>query len=291
MNIKGLSSFWILVSIMCCACAQHKAPHLDRDSVTLVDAQWQSDSLREGLVLKTHHFRNKTYMASNQYIAYLEVSKAAAQSIAFIHNDSLTTTSKQATHAHAHAAINGTYFDMDKGNPICYLRINGKEIGENTPGKDTIHRKYYQYASLVLDSNNLLSFCIPDSGRFAERDWDEPNVMTAGPMLIISNKILPQRQDRTFVTVRHNRTALGCRADGTIILFTVDGRTKQSEGMTLHEVAKTLHYLGCVNAINLDGGGSTTLWTNKYGIVNHPSDNGRFDKAGERPVSSCILIK
>lgn len=291
MKTNGIILLFTFMAIICCACAQQKAPYYDYDSLTLVDAVWKKDSLESGIVLKRHHFSNKSYMAANQYIAYVEIPPLMAQNLAFIQKDSLTTTSKQAEKAHAIVAINGTYFDMEKGNPICFLRINNKDVGINTPGKDTVNRKYYQYASLVLDSSNLLSFCIPDSSRFAEKSWVEPNIMTSGPLLIDNNNILRQRQDRTFVTFRHNRTALGRRADGTIILFVVDGRTKQSAGMTLDELAKTLHFLGCTDAINLDGGGSTTLWTNKHGVINHPSDNGYFDKAGERTVSSCIIIK
>ena len=78
-----------------------------------------------------------------------------------------------------------------------------------------------------------------------------------------------------------------------MLLLVVDGRTKQSEGMTLDELAATLHWLGCRDALNLDGGGSTTLYLREYphgGIVNHPSDNGRFDHEGERGVSNILYV-
>ena len=291
MKTYRLATLALLAALAHCACAQHAPNYIDSDSLSLVDAAWQVDSIGGGMTLKRHHFLGKTYMASNQYIAYVEIPAQEARRLAFVQRDTLTATSLQAQAAHAIVAVNGSYFDMDRGNPICYLRIGGREVGENTAGQDTAHRKYYQYASLALDSNDLLHFWVPDSGRRAEKQWDAPNIMTAGPMLISHNQAVPQRQDRTFVTQRHNRTALGRRADGTVILLAVDGRTKQSAGMTLPELATTLHYLGCVQAINLDGGGSTTLWTRQHGIVNHPSDNGRFDRNGERPVSNCIILR
>ena len=99
--------------------------------------------------------------------------------------------------------------------------------------------------------------------------------------------------DKTFITQRHNRTALGIKADGTVLLVTVDGRTRESEGMTIPELTSLMIQLQCTDAINLDGGGSTTMYVDGYahdGIVNHPSDNGLFDYNGERTVSNCILI-
>ena len=137
---------------------------------------------------------------------------------------------------------------------------------------------------------------VPDSNRHWEENYFDKsvrNVMTAGPMLIIDGKAVPQRNDRTFVTDRHNRTAMGLKPDGTVILFTVDGRMKQSQGMSLTELEQTLLWLGCTNAINLDGGGSTTLYLRGYpenGIVNYPTDNNRFDHKGERKVSNVIMI-
>ena len=48
---------------------------------------------------------------------------------------------------------------------------------------------------------------------------------------------------------------------------------------------------GLVDALNLDGGGSSTLWTAQEGILNHPYDNKRFDHEGERGVPNCIVIR
>ena len=78
-----------------------------------------------------------------------------------------------------------------------------------------------------------------------------------------------------------------------MLLLVVDGRTRQSEGMTLDELSATLRWLGCRDALNLDGGGSTTMYVNGYpdnGIVNHPSDNGLYDHKGERGVSNILFL-
>lgn len=85
------------------------------------------------------------------------------------------------------------------------------------------------------------------------------------------------------------RTAVGVRADGTVILFVADGRQDISYGFRLVSLAETLLSFGCVYAINLDGGGSSTAVVKFPGqdnavIVNSPSDKS------ERSVSNALLL-
>jgi hypothetical protein len=86
-----------------------------------------------------------------------------------------------------------------------------------------------------------------------------------------------------FVAARHPRTLAGVRADGTLLLVTVDGRRPGwSVGMTLPEAARLMRSLGARDAINLDGGGSSTM-TVRGEVVNRPSD-----RSGERPVGDGV---
>jgi exopolysaccharide biosynthesis protein len=69
---------------------------------------------------------------------------------------------------------------------------------------------------------------------------------------------------------------------------------KEAVGLNLNELSQFLLSCHCTNAINLDGGGSTSLFvhTKKInGIVNHPSDNKKFDAEGERPVANILFLK
>jgi len=95
--------------------------------------------------------------------------------------------------------------------------------------------------------------------------------------------------NKGFAEGRHPRTMIGDAADGTIWLATVDGRQPPlSVGMTLEELRTLAHRLGLVNALNLDGGGSTTMWVKeggRGGVVNNPSD-----LAGPRKVSDALLV-
>ncbi len=97
-----------------------------------------------------------------------------------------------------------------------------------------------------------------------------------GPMLLRNSQIVvkagDEEFDAAFVNQRHPRTAIGRTADGDIWLVTVDGRMPNvSRGMTLPELGKLMQRLGCVDALNLDGGGSTTLGINGL-LVNRPSE-------------------
>jgi exopolysaccharide biosynthesis protein len=115
------------------------------------------------------------------------------------------------------------------------------------------------------------------------------NILGAGPQLIKAGKIdITDKQEKMvagFATDRHPRTALARLDSGRILLVTVDGRQPGvSVGMSLQALAELLLEFGAVEAINLDGGGSTTMVVHNM-IVNKPSD-----QTGERPVSDAILV-
>lgn len=117
----------------------------------------------------------------------------------------------------------------------------------------------------------------------------EPDFLIGGgPRLLSGGRTVASEADAFpggFYASRHPRTAIGLRPDGRIVLAAVDGRQPGlSVGMTIPELAGLMAELGCVEALNLDGGGSTTMVV-KGKAVNSPSD-----PAGERAVSDAILI-
>jgi uncharacterized protein YigE (DUF2233 family) len=282
--MKRITLIIIILAIALCLNAQ-------RDSLAFVNGNWQTDTL-DGMLLRQCRFEGQQLFASNQQIFVLEIPDTADYALLFAHEPRRTKTSEMARKHEAVAAVNGSFFDMDKHFPICYLRIDSVNIGENTPGKDTVNRKYYQYGTLCLLGDSVL-ILKTDSSRRWEEALPYPDIMTAGPLLIWHDTLQYMRDDRTFVTNRHNRTAVGIRDDGTVLLLVADGRHKQAEGLSLTELQQIFRWLGCRDALNLDGGGSTTLFLNigdYQGIANCPSDNGRFDHEGERGVSNAVLI-
>lgn len=126
---------------------------------------------------------------------------------------------------------------------------------------------------------------VPASG---DPRWAQaPHVVGGGPRLLAGGRYVGgEGFTDGFLHRRHPRTALARLADGRLLLVVVDGRQPyHSLGMTLPELAATLAALGATDALNLDGGGSTTLVV-RGTVVNLPSD-----ESGERPVSDVLLVQ
>ncbi|MBR1792213.1 MAG: phosphodiester glycosidase family protein [Bacteroidales bacterium] len=286
-----------LLAINLCSACHAQGSAIDSDSLCFVSANWQEER-QENIRFLQHQFLSDSLFGHPQYIFWMEIPPTEIYRLHYAYDPQLSPTSVQAQRHQALAAVNGSFFDIDQGFPICYLRIDSVEVGENTPGKtDSINRKYYQYATLSL-ADSALNFIIPDSNRCHEASLPGRNLMTAGPMLIYHDSVIPQRDDRTFVTHRHNRTAVGLRADGSAIILVADGRFRnQAAGLSLNELCNLMRWLGCRDAINLDGGGSSTFYVHpqdnepQSAVRNYPSDNRRFDHEGERDVSSILYIE
>lgn len=119
-------------------------------------------------------------------------------------------------------------------------------------------------------------------------DWEKIDGATGGgPMLVEDGETAIDEEGfaaSAFVAARHPRTAVGRTAEGDVWLVAVDGRSPFSIGASLPEMAAIMRRLGCVEAMNLDGGGSTTLAA--VGLtLNRPSD-GR-----ERPVATALVVR
>lgn len=131
-------------------------------------------------------------------------------------------------------------------------------------------------------------------GQSVELDYsiDKPwntirHAVCGGPRLVEDGRVSingkEEKFDHSIVHGRHPRTAVGVTFDGDLLLVVVDGRTKRNAGMTLDELANYFRKLGVRHAINLDGGGSSSMII-KGRTVNSPSDGC------ERRISNGILI-
>jgi len=143
----------------------------------------------------------------------------------------------------------------------------------------------------VFVRQNILTESI-DTGHGGQRRrfLDSPEDVVSGvPQLVELGEIRitweKEKSSRSFVETRHPRTAVAKLKDGKFLMMTVDGRQPGvSVGMSLQELAEYLLSLGAVDAMNLDGGGSTTMFLDGK-VVNTPSD-----KKGERKVGDAILV-
>lgn len=113
-------------------------------------------------------------------------------------------------------------------------------------------------------------------------------ILGGGPILLTNGQVQTNPDGfnpLSFVNSRHPRTAIGTRKDGALVLVTVDGRQpKKSVGMTIPELAALMLELGCGEAMNLDGGGSTTM------VIRNKVVNSFSDATGERAVSDVLLV-
>ena len=107
-------------------------------------------------------------------------------------------------------------------------------------------------------------------------NWDDVNhIISGGPYLVRNGGIYVDTAEQKLGSIggRNPRTAVGYTDDNDLIIVTVDGRESTSVGMTLLELANFMKSIGCYNAMNLDGGGSTVLYVNGQ-VVNHPQVKG-----------------
>lgn len=113
------------------------------------------------------------------------------------------------------------------------------------------------------------------------------HLLGGGPQLLKQGQVFVTSEKEKFqpdiAQGRAPRTALGITPDGSIILVVVDGRQTRSKGLTLNELAQLLKEKGAVEALNFDGGGSSTLVVNNR-VLNSPSDGN------ERPVATALLV-
>jgi len=130
---------------------------------------------------------------------------------------------------------------------------------------------------------------VPGRSRVPQFSIPTVDDMIAGvPQLIRDSKLditwQQEKASKAFVETRHPRTAVAKLKDGKFLMLTADGRTEESAGLDLYDLAAYMLELGATDAMNLDGGGSTTMFLGGK-VVNKPSD-----KQGERKVGDAILV-
>jgi len=262
------------------------------DSLTVLKAAWMKEKITSGVHLKTFWF-NKTLFNSNQNVSILEIKPKKNLFFDLAYDpDKLFITSDFGKKSNALAALNGTFFDIANGGSVDYIRADGKVINENRLGKNG-KRAGHQESALIFNKGKL-----GISKWDGELDWEQSlegeDIMVSGPLLLLNRTVEKLDTANSFNKTRHPRTAVALKKNKRVLLITVDGRNENSAGMSLFELTKLMTWLNANDAINLDGGGSTTLWINNYlktGVVNFPSDNRKWDNEGQRKVANVVMLK
>lgn len=287
----------LLLSIFAIALAFGAAAQ--NDSLTFVNAKWNVKEIGKGITLKEFHFTGDSRIFdSNQYISIIEIdSKKAKGRFALASNlGYITPTSKFAKDSGAVVAMNGSFYNMKKPyNSVCYFKKHGLEefvFNEKMAQRDN--------GAVAISAKGKLAIYSADAsepGNIAPAQiWpstlDAVSVVSSGPILIVDGKDA-RLDENSFNRNRHPRSAVGT-AGKKVYLVAVDGRNAENaQGVSLWEFTKIMHWIGAEYALNMDGGGSTTLYAegeNGSGIVNHPSDNKKFDREGERHIVNALLF-
>ncbi len=187
-----------------------------------------------------------------------------------------TDTKNYIENYNAVASVNADFYNMSNGCPAGALVMEGKEYngvgGEN-------------FFAILKDGTPII-------GGSAEWKANRENIQEAvgaSMWLVKDGKIVASSGDN-YYTSRASRTCVGITYDGQVVLMVLDGRQEPfSAGGSAIEIAQIMYDAGCVAAVNLDGGGSTTFAAKAEGedsvsVVNRPSDGY------ERSVSSSLLV-
>ena len=217
---------------------------------------------------------------SNIYVADVEVTDGTSILSAFANNtygrNITDTTSDMAEENNAVLAINGDYYGARQSGYVIRNGVVYRSQGSN--GED-----------MVISKDGSLSF-ISESDTTTDsliqkQAWQ---VLSFGPVLVENGQVAVSENDEVGMAMASNpRTAIGTVAKNHYLFVVSDGRTSESTGLSLYELANFMKSLGATNVYNLDGGGSSTM-VFQGEVVNNPTTNG--NKISERAVSDILYI-
>lgn len=278
---------------------------------TLLDkAGWDCDTLRKDVVW--YHYSNTAggeFAHQNVNVLSFDPTFKQGKLVVGYKKDKDSLSAFAAQYPRVIAGINGTYFleKKDGAKNYLFLRLNKVDIQKSEISPESI-----------LNWKNKGMFTFDDRGRTFDIQYTpadissekSPNLLTGAPMLIYNyDPVGLTFVDTTGINLgklnyedpirhqgmRHPRTAIAVTGDGKLLLITADGRNKDALGMSAKELTAFLkYYFNPKSALNLDGGGSTTMFVKDQpfnGTVNYPTDNKKFDHYGQRKVETVLLIE
>lgn len=228
---------------------------------------------------------------SAQSVSFVRISPSAySLDILSGEGGDADSTSALCLRSKAIAGINGSYFNMRALTPVTYIKDDGIVMGSTTRGEyfRTNGTLFLSQEGLAIDASDTTA-TLPEG----ELWWE---AIASGPILLDEGETVEYQEGipgwSGFYNRRHPRSLVGTDADGFLWLVVVDGRAPgQADGMTIAELTALAQRMGLTDALNLDGGGSSTLWTRQAGVINHPSDNRRFDHEGQRIVPNVVAVR
>ena len=287
-----------------------------------VDGFFTVNTIKEGITLYSAEKKKEPLAANDSYqtIFVLEVDlNNDDYKVDFLWTSSDTVSAIAKRH-NAIAAVNACY-ELE----AIYCKTKGNVHGEVTLEPD--HLRFWKHeAAIVSDGKRKIGIVDGSKGTKNHKDGgiqainmykslSEPNIFASAPMLIddydpVGATYVPEfytskdlqsldgEDWRRHQGVRHPRVAAALTDDNDLLLVVVDGRfSKKAEGMTCKELTNFLvKYFNPRWAINMDGGGSSTMYIKGYGdpvnnVLNYPTDNDKWDHYGQRKRPSLFVVK
>lgn len=219
--------------------------------------------------------------------------------------------------------VNGAYFSFQTNQNLSAIIRNGKMEAYNVPALKSLYTDSFYYptrsaigihkkrwadvAWLFTDTAKRWPYAFQERPIIAKGGKTDPNIadlhtidkwkywkmetaMGGGPVLVHDGSVyITHKEEQLYVNGQddmHPRTAMGYTRNRRLIILVIQGRTPGvAEGATLEETAKIMMELGCEEALNLDGGGSSCM------LVNGRETIVPSDKEGQRPVPSVFIVK
>ncbi|HEY0668537.1 MAG TPA: phosphodiester glycosidase family protein [Sphingobacteriaceae bacterium] len=261
---------------------------VDVDQNKVATYNWTTHTVKPGVIYRSGQY---TLFGGSQRLYVLDVTLDASNTLGIGFSTTNATTTTMCTNYNAVAGVNAGYFPFNgSSDKDPYIRINGATVQSGHLGVPLI----FTNSALIITNNtasvrkftethtnlNLVAAAIPVS--------QAENIMVCGPILLVDDVIQSQN------TSSHNtsltaRTGVGVTADGKRVFMVVADTGGGFTGVTTPQLAKILQALGADDAMNMDGGGSSTMFVKDQG------ENGRvnFPNGGtfQRAVRSVIYVK
>ena len=245
-------------------------------TATVTDSSYKDDNISVNL--------SETTVNNTQvYVADITLSSSDYLKTAFAQNAYGTNvtakTSVTAADNNAILAVNGDYYGA---NSTGYVIRNGVVY------RDTV-REDSSNGDLAIYKDGSFKVIYEDQISAEQLVNDGVvNLLAFGPALVENGEIAVDTNTEVGQAMSSNpRTAIGIIDENHYIIVVSDGRTSESEGLSLYQLAEVMKSYGAKTAYNLDGGGSSTLYFNGQ-VINKPTTGG--NKISERAVSDIVYI-
>ena len=286
---------------------------IDRDSLAFCNADWTITDLGKGAQAM---YAQAPMFFSSQSICCIKYP-AGEYKTEILHRPGKTAgkPSEIGKEVKARFAVNACFFHVKELIPSVYFRVGKNLYGVTDPaeayrvdgvvgfkdkeGKEMCieYSNISQYEEVTKDWHTALAsgpMLVKDGEIVVPKlmgdDADGDNVEAMNAEMKTGSKIRTHYSSAQFYDRRHPRAAVGMDNEGNIYYVVIDGRFKgQGDGASIYETAYICHMLGMTEAINLDGGGSSAIWSDITGTFNHPYDNKKWDNEGERVVPNLIV--